>query len=129
MRTILTLAALLAATATPVLAQTAPAPGRPYGAYPGGVPAAIADQHRYENDRLRDRAQSNADQARQQQIETQLRLRAIEAAREPATASAPPPRPLYSPEQEQALRQSAAERRQETARGVSQIDAWLDRPN
>ena len=113
MRTILTLAALLAATATPVLAQTAPAPGRPYGAYPGGVPAAIADQHRYENDRLRDRAQSNADQARQQQIETQPL----------------PPRPLYSPEQEQALRQSAAERRQETARGVSQIDAWLDRPN
>lgn len=126
MRTILTLAALLAATATPVLAQTDPAPGRPYGAYPGGVPAAIADQHRYENDRLRDRAQSNADQARQQQIETQLRLRAIEAAREPTPTQ---PRPLHSPEQEQALRQSAAERRQETARGVSQIDAWLDRPN
>ena len=128
MRRILTLTALLAATATPVLAQTYPQPGRPYGAYPGGVPAAIADQHRYENDRLRAQSQSNADQARQQQIETQLRLRGIEAAREPAAAYALPPRPLYSPEQELALRQSAAERRQQTARGMSQIDDWLARP-
>ncbi|MDQ1154335.1 hypothetical protein [Brevundimonas sp. SORGH_AS_0993] len=119
MRTLLTLTTLLAAAATPVLAQTYPAPGRPYGAYPGGVPAAIADQHRYENDRLRTQSQSNAEQARQQQIETQLRLRAIESAREPAAASALPPRPLYSSEQERALRQSAAERRQQTAQGIS----------
>ena len=129
MRMLLTLTTLLAAAATPVLAQIYPAPGRPYGAYPGGVPAAIADQHRYENDRLRAQAQSNADQAHQQQIETQLRLRAIESAREPTAPSALPPRPLYGPEQERALRQSAAERRQETAQGVSQIDAWLDRPH
>ncbi|WP_292020255.1 MULTISPECIES: hypothetical protein [unclassified Brevundimonas] len=129
MRMLLTLTTLLAAAATPVLAQTYPLPGRPYGAYPGGVPAAIADQHRYENDRLRAQAQSNADQARQQQIETQLRLRAIESARGSTAPSALPPRPLYGPEQERALRQSAAERRQETAQGVSQIDAWLDRPH
>lgn len=128
MRRILTLTALLAATTTPVLAQTYPQSGRPYGAYPGGVPAAIADQHRYENDRLRAQSQSNADQARQQQIETQLRLRGIEAAREPAAPQALPPRPLYSPEQERALRQSAAERRQQTAQGMSQIDDWLARP-
>lgn len=128
MRRILTLTALLAATATSVLAQTYPQPGRPYGAYPGGVPAAIADQHRYENDRLRAQSQSNADQARQQQVETQLRLRAIEAAREPAAPQALPPRPLYGPEQERALRQSAAERRQQTAQGMSQIDDWLARP-
>jgi hypothetical protein len=132
MRRLLTLTTLLAAAATPVLAQiyptqTYPAPGRPYGAYPGGIPAAIADQHRYENDRLRAQSQSNADQARQQQIETQLRLRAIETAREPAAPSALPPRLLYSPEQERALRQSAAERRRQTAQGVSQIDDWLDR--
>ncbi|MFA4938982.1 hypothetical protein [Brevundimonas sp.] len=127
MRSILTLTALLAATATPALAQTYPQPGQPYGAYPGGVPAAIADQHRYENDRLRYRAQSNADQARQQQIETQLRLRAIETAREPTQPYALPARPLYTPEQERALGASAAERRQQTAQGMSQIDAWLDR--
>lgn len=132
MRRILTLTALLAATATPALAQTYPQTypqsGCPYGAYPGGVPAAIADQHRYENDRLRAQSQANADQARQQQIETQIRLRAIESAREPATPYALPPRPLYSPEQERTLRQSAAERRQQTAQGMSQIDDWLDRP-
>ena len=128
MRLILTLTALFAAGAAPVLAQTYPQPGRPYGAYPGGAPAAIADQHRYENDRLRYQAQSNADQARQQQIETRLRLRAIQTAREPAAAYALPPRPLYSPEQEQALRQSATERRQQTAQGMSQIDDWLARP-
>lgn len=128
MRRILTLTALLAATTMPALAQTYPQPGRPYGAYPGGVPAAIADQHRYENDRLRAQSQSNADQARQQQIETQLRLRSIESAREPAAPQALPPRPLYSPEQERALRQSAAERRQQTAQGMSQIDDWLARP-
>ena len=97
MRSLLTLTALLAAAATPALAQTYPQAGRPYGAYPGGVPAAIADQHRYENDRLRSQAQSNADQARQQQIETQLRLRAIAGAREPTAAQPLPPRPLYSP--------------------------------
>lgn len=128
MRSILTLTALLTATAVPALAQTYPQPGRPYSAYPGGVPAAIADQHRYENDRLRAQSQSNADQARQQQIETQLRLHAIESAREPAAPYALPPRPLYSPEQERALRQSATERRQQTAQGMSQIDDWLNRP-
>jgi hypothetical protein len=132
MRSILTLTALLAASqtiwATAALAQTYPQPGLAYPTYPGGVPAAIADQHRYENDRLRYQAQSNADQARQQQVETQLRLRAIEAAREPMTVQALPPRPLYSPEQEQALRQSATERRRQTAQGMSQIDDWLARP-
>ncbi|VXB75704.1 hypothetical protein [Brevundimonas sp. G8] len=128
MRRILTLTALLAATATPALAQTYPQPGRPYPTYPGGVPAAIADQHRYENDRLRAQSQSNANEARQQQVETQLRLGAIESAREPAASYALPPRPLYSPEQERALRQSATERRQQTAQGMSQIDDWLNRP-
>jgi hypothetical protein len=123
---ILTLTALMATT-TPALAQTYPPAGYPYSAYPGGVPAAIADQHRYENDRLRYQAQSNADQARQQQVETQLRLRAIEDARAPTPAYALPPRPLYSPEQERALRETAAERRQQTAQGMSQIDNWLDR--
>ena len=123
---------IAAALASPAGAQTYPRPypayQPPYAAYPGGAPAAIADQHRYENDRLRYQAQSNADQARQQQVETQLRLRGIEAAREPAATQALPPRPLYSPEQERALRQSAAERRQQTAQGMSQIDDWLARP-
>ena len=119
---------LLLAAGAPALAQTAPPYRPPYAAYPGGIPAAIADQHRYENERLRFQAQSNANQARQQQIETQLRLRAIEAAREPAQSPALPPRPLYGPEQERVLRESATERREQTVRGMSQIDDWLDRP-
>lgn len=128
MQRILTLTTLLAAGATPALAQTWQPYRPPYAAYPGGAPAAIADQHRYENDRLRFQAQSSAIQARQQQIETHLRLRAIEAAREPTSSSALPPRPLYSPEQERALRESASERRQQTVQGVSQIEDWLARP-
>lgn len=129
MRRILTLTALLATTATPVLAQTYPQPGRPYGAYPGGVPAAIADQHRYENDRLRRQSEANAALARQQQVETRQRLTQIEAAREPTVSPAAPARPLYDVTQERSLREGAAERREQTRQGVSQIDDWLDRPN
>jgi hypothetical protein len=119
---------LLLAGATPALAQIQPPYRPPHSAYPGGVPAAIADQHRYENERLRLQAQANASQARQQQIETQLRLRAIEAAREPTQSPATPPRPLYGVKQERALRESAAERRQQTVQRTNQIDAWLARP-
>lgn len=116
---------LMLAGVAPAMAQT-PQPYRPpYSAYPGGVPAAIADQHRYENERLRLQAQANASRARQQQIETQLRLRAIEAAREPTQSPTSPPRPLYGVEQERALRESAAERRQQAVQGMGQIDDWL----
>jgi len=131
MRPIPILTALSLACAAPAFAQVPPPyvpPYTPYTPYPGGAPAAIADQHRYENDRLRLQAQANADLARQQQVETQLRLRAIEAARAPIPNPAVPARPLYSPEQERALREGAAARRDQTAQGVGQIDDWLDRP-
>ena len=112
-----------------------PPPGAPYGQpyvpYPGGAPAAIADQHRYETERLRALTQASADLAARQQIESQLRLRDLEAARAnaaaPLTAQPVPSRPLYSPEQERALRQATAARGQAAAQGFGQIDAWLDR--
>lgn len=131
MRRILTLTALIAAMSAPALAHAQVQPWRPglppYAGYPGGAAAAIADQHRYENDRLRNQAQSNSALARQLQTETRLRQLDIEAARAPAPAAIQPPRPLYSPEQEQALRQGAAARREQTEAGMSQIDNWLDR--
>ncbi len=127
---ILTTLATLAATATS--AQTwrpYQPPYAPYAPYPGGAAAAIADQHRYENDRLRSQAQANAALARQQQLETQIRRQQIEAARGQTSPLLTPPRPLYSPEQERVLREGAAERRARTSEGVGQIDDWLDRPH
>lgn len=131
MRKVLILS-VLAAAATPVAAQVPPAPnpyGAPYVPYVGGAPAAIADQHRYETERLRAQAQAGAALAASQQTETQLRLRDLEAARQAATppTSTGPIRPLYSPEQERALRQATAARGQAAAQGFGQIDAWLDR--
>ena len=46
MRPILILTALIAASAAPALAQVPPPYAPPYASYPGGVPAAIANQHR-----------------------------------------------------------------------------------
>ena len=86
-----------------------------------------ADLHRYEIDRLRAQADRREAFARQIQLETRLNRLEIEAARQPALPPAPTYRPLRSPEEERALRESAAERRRATAAGVSQIDAWLDR--
>lgn len=124
----LILAAIVAFLPVAALAQTYPPHGAPYGRpYPGGVPAAIADQHRYENERLRDQAQASAAFAAQQRTETRLRRLEIEAARAPVYPATATPRPLYSPEQERALGETAAGRRAQTADGVGQIDDWLDR--
>lgn len=87
-----------------------------------------ADQHRYEIERLRAQADQREAFARQLQLETRLNRLEIEAARQPEPVQPPPWRALRSPEEERALRESAAERRRATAAGVSQIDAWLDRP-
>ena len=111
-----------------------PPPGAPYGQpyvpYPGGAPAAIADQHRYETERLRALSQAGADLAARQQAETQLRLRAREAARAsapaPLTAQPVPPRPFYTAEQQRVLREAAIARGRTTTQGLGQIDAWLD---
>lgn len=129
MKAVLILTGLIVASAFPATAQTWRQSQPPYAAYPGGAAAAIADQHRYETERLRSQAQANATLARQQALETRIERQRIEAARQRLDSPATAPRPLYSPEQERALRQGAAERRAQTAQGVAQIDAWLDRPN
>lgn len=129
MRGLLILTTLAAVAATSATAQTWRPYQPPYAPYPGGAAAAITDQHRYENDRLRNQAQSSAALARQQQLETQIRRQQIEAARQPSAPILTQPRPLYSTEQERVLREGATERRARTSDGVSQIDDWLDRPN
>ena len=87
-----------------------------------------ADQHRYEIDRLRAQADQREAFARQLQLETRLNRLEIEAARRPEPVQPPAYRPLRSPEEERALRESATERRRAATAGVTQIDAWLDRP-
>lgn len=115
----------LTGAASAAVAQTRPYMP-PYTAYPGGAPAAIADQHRYENDRLRRQAETNTALARRQQAETYQRRLEIEAARELAPPSGGPARPLYTVEQERGLREGAAARLETIRQGVSQIDDWLD---
>lgn len=124
-RALIPLSLALAALAGPALAQTA----RPW-VPPAGVDLHRyqADQHRYEIDRLRARADQREDFARQLQLETRLNRLEIEAARQPEPLQPPPWRVLRSPEEERALREAAMERRRVTAAGLSQIDAWLDRP-
>ncbi len=96
---------------------------------PGADPDRYqADRHRYEIDSLRARADQREALARQLQLETRINRLEIEAARRPEPLQPPPYRLLRSPEEERALRESATERRRETTSGVTQIDAWLDRP-
>jgi hypothetical protein len=135
MKSALILSALIAATASAAAAQTPgqtpgqpPAYGQPWSAYPGGAPAAIADQHRYENERLRLQAQTNAAQARQQQAETRQRLLELQTARD-AASPAVPARPFVDPAQARTAQAQADARREQTRQGVNQIDKWLDRPN
>lgn len=132
MKSALILSALIAAAASTAAAQT-PGQTQPYGqpwsAYPGGAPAAIADQHRYENERLRLQAQTNAAQARQQQAETRQRLLELQTARDAAASPGVPSRPFVDPAQTRAAQAQADARREQTRQGVNQIDKWLDRPN
>ncbi|MFN7129538.1 MAG: hypothetical protein ACK4OJ_10790 [Brevundimonas sp.] len=129
MRRLVPIFALIAACwATSALGQAPPYPS-PYGTYPGGVSAAIADQHRHANDRLRLQAETNAALAQRQQIETRQRLVELEAARGLNAPSAFPARPLYDVSQERTLREAATTRRENMGRSVTQIDDWLDRPN
>ncbi|WP_426026943.1 hypothetical protein [Brevundimonas sp. TWP2-3-4b2] len=87
-----------------------------------------ADQHRYEMDRLRAQADQREAFTRQTETETRLNRLRIESARPPEPLQPVPYRALRSPEEEQALRLSAGDRRRATSAGVGQIDAWLDRP-
>lgn len=123
-RRLIFLAFAFAAIGASAQAQTAP----PY-AGPGVDPHRYqADQHLYEIDRLRARADQREAFARQLQLETRLNRLEIEAARQPEPVLPPAWRPLRSPDEERALRQSATQRRRDTTAGVTQIDAWLDRP-
>lgn len=87
-----------------------------------------AERHRFEMDRLRARADQREAFARQLELETRLDRQRIEAARRPEPDLPPAPRALRSPEEEGALRRSAAERRRAGTSAMGQIDAWLDRP-
>ena len=119
---VLTLA--VAAIAGPAVAQTAP----PYRSPGADLHRYQADQHRYEIDRLRARADQREAFARQLQLESRLNRLEVEAARQPEPIQPSPYRNLRSPEEERDVREAATERRRATAAGVSQIDAWLDRP-
>lgn len=111
-------------------AQTWPGwPGPPPPGYDPG--SAIADQHRIEMDRLRNQAAERDALAQQQRLQTQLTILQLEAARQPALLLPPPtayvPR---SPEEERQAREAQDARRDQMVRGVTEIDAWLDRrPN
>ena len=124
MTRLIALAVLL--SAAPAAAQNPPAYTRP------GEPADLhryqADQHRYEMNRLRAEADRRNAEARQLETEARLRRMEIEAARQTELPAPWAPRAVRSPEEERALREAAARRRQEVAAGASQIDAWLDRP-
>ncbi|HEY1224423.1 MAG TPA: hypothetical protein VGE54_04265 [Brevundimonas sp.] len=105
---------LVSAFAAPAAAQVVP--------YPGATPL---DQHRYETQRLRAEADRREAEARLYQLETQTRLREVEAARQPPL-HVEPYRPT-TPEQARAAREAATARRQSVTAGATQIDSWLDR--
>lgn len=116
-------------TAAPFAANAQTWPGWPGPPPPGYSPgSAIADQHRYEMDRLRNQAAEREALAQQQRLQTQLTIQQLQAARQPTLPSPPPtayvPRTL---EQERQAREAQTARREAMVRGVTQIDAWLDR--
>jgi len=106
--------------AAPAVAQIAP-----YTGYGPGV--TTGDVHRYEMDRLRNQADQRDALARQQSLDARLTALELQARRVQPPASAYVPQPLRTVEQEKAARETATARREATARGVGQIDAWLDR--
>ena len=127
MTAIRTLLVLTVLTGAPAAAQTQTWQPRP------GAPAVDphryqADQHRLEMDRLHALADQREAFTRQLELETRLNRHRLESARRPEPIQPPSARVLRSPEEERALRRSAAERRAATTSEVGQIDAWLDRP-
>ncbi|TAJ63432.1 hypothetical protein [Brevundimonas sp.] len=114
-------------TAGPAAAQAQAFQPRP------GAPAIDphryqAEQHRLELERLRTQADRREAFARQLAMETRISRQRLESARQPELYLPPSPRAVRSPEEEEALRRSASERRAATTSDVGQIDAWLDRP-
>lgn len=114
------LALLLIAASMPgaALAQTWPGwPAPPPGYDPQ---QAAAEQHRQAIEQLRLQADRREIEARQNRLESALTIQRLQAARAPlpasppATAYASAPAPLPAPADQ-------------TARGVDEIDAWLNR--
>jgi len=127
MRRLIFIALLTVALPLAANAQTWPGwPGPPPPGYDPG--SAIADQHRIEMDRLRNQAAEREALAHQQRLQTQLTIQRLEAARQP-TPPLPPPTAYAprTPEQERQAREAQTARREEMVRGVTEIDAWLDR--
>lgn len=129
MRRLILMPLLLAAAPLAANAQTWPGwPGPPPPGYNPG--SAIADQHRIEMDRLRNQAAERDALAQQQRLQTQLTIQQLQAARQPTPPLPPPTAYVRSPEEERQAREAQAARREEMMRGVTEIDAWLDRrPN
>lgn len=127
MRRLILITLLMAAAPFAANAQTWPGwPGPPPPGYDPG--SAIADQHRIEMDRLRNQAAEREALAQQQRLQTQLTIQQLQAARQPALPSPPPT--AYAPrtlEQERQAREAQDARREQMVRGVTEIDAWLDR--
>lgn len=126
MRRLILITLLMAAVPLAANAQTWPGwPGPPPPGYDPG--SAIADQHRIEMDRLRNQAAEREALAQQQRLQTQLTIQRLQAARQPALPSPPPTAYIRSPEQERQAREVQTALREEMVRGVTEIDAWLDR--
>ena len=126
MRRLILMTLLLAAAPVATNAQTWPGwPGPPPPGYDPG--SAIADQHRIEMDRLRNQAAEREALAQQQRLQTQLTIQQLQGARQPALPPQPPTAYVRSPEQERQAREAQTARREEMVRGVTEIDAWLDR--
>jgi len=81
---------------------------------------SVADQHRYETERLRQQSQEQAAFARQNQLGARLTQQDLRAARAPEPYIPMSPIVPHTPE-------AARRNRETTVSGVSQIDDWLDR--
>lgn len=107
-------------------AQTWPGwPGPPPAGYDPHV--ARAEQHNQAMERLRLQADQREADAARMRLQTERALRQLEAARLPAPAA--PPATAYAP-RPTALPAPATLRPplDQTAPGVTEIDAWLSRP-
>lgn len=104
------------------LAQTWPGwPAPP----PAGYDAhrAAAEQHRQAMEQLRLQADQREIEARQQRLQAALTIQRLEAARAPRPAL--PPASVYAAPPAPVVVPAPAD---QTARGVKEIDAWLNRP-
>lgn len=123
----LVLAALVAALAAPAAAAAQPWPHRP------DSPIDLAARERAERERLRALADQREATVRADQLRSEITRHRLDSARGPVVA--PPPGPVFTPaplpgqvEREDALREDADRRLQDTARRLAEMDAWLAGP-